>query len=134
MHTDADIGWDEILEGGLAPNATVMSWRGEGGGIEAARQQHKAIMVPTSYLYFDYYQTKDTKNEPLAIGGYVPLERVYSFEPCPKVLTPEEQKYIIGVQANLDRVRDHIQPRGVYASAPYGSPERNTVECGSQGL
>jgi len=95
------IGWDEILEGGLAPNATVMSWRGEGGGIEAARQQHKAIMVPTSYLYFDYYQTKDTKNEPLAIGGYVPLERVYSFEPCPKVLTPEEQKYIIGVQANL---------------------------------
>ena len=95
------IGWDEILEGGLAPNATVMSWRGEEGGIEAARQHHKAIMVPTSYLYFDYYQTKDTKNEPLAIGGYVPLERVYSFEPCPKVLTPEEQKYIIGVQANL---------------------------------
>lgn len=95
------IGWDEILEGGLAPNATVMSWRGQGGAIEAARQHHKAIMVPTSYLYFDYYQTTDTQNEPLAIGGYVPLERVYSFEPCPKELTPEEQKYIIGVQANL---------------------------------
>lgn len=95
------IGWDEILEGGLAPNATVMSWRGEGGAIEAARQHHKAIMVPTSYLYFDYYQTTDTQNEPLAIGGYVPLERVYSFDPCPKELTPEEQKYIIGVQANL---------------------------------
>lgn len=95
------IGWDEILEGGLAPNATVMSWRGQGGAIEAARQHHKAIMVPTSYLYFDYYQTTDTQNEPLAIGGYVPLERVYSFEPCPKELTTEEQKYIIGVQANL---------------------------------
>lgn len=95
------IGWDEILEGGLAPNATVMSWRGQGGAIEAARLHHKAIMVPTSYLYFDYYQTTDTQNEPLAIGGYVPLERVYSFEPCPKELTPEEQKYIIGVQANL---------------------------------
>ncbi len=95
------IGWDETLEGGLAPNATVMSWRGEEGAIEAARQKHKAIMTPTSYLYFDYYQTDDIKNEPLAIGGYVPLERVYSFNPLPGVLTPEEQKYIIGVQANL---------------------------------
>ncbi|MDE5560630.1 MAG: family 20 glycosylhydrolase, partial [Bacteroidaceae bacterium] len=95
------IGWDEILEGGLAPNSTVMSWRGEGGGIEAARQKHDVIMTPNSYLYFDYYQTKDTENEPLAIGGYVPVERVYSYEPAPKALTPEEQKYIIGVQANL---------------------------------
>ncbi len=95
------IGWDETLEGGLAPNATVMSWRGEEGAIEAARQKHNAIMVPTSHLYFDYYQTDDIKNEPLAIGGFLPLERVYSFNPLPKVLTPEEQKYIIGVQANL---------------------------------
>ncbi len=95
------IGWDETLEGGLAPNATVMSWRGEEGAIEAARQKHNAIMVPTSHLYFDYYQTDDIKNEPLAIGGFVPLERVYSFDPIPKALTPEEQKYIIGVQANL---------------------------------
>mgnify|MGYP002543798203 CR=1 FL=1 len=72
------IGWDEILEGGLAPNATVMSWRGERGGIEAAKQKHDVIMTPNTYLYFDYYQTKDTENEPLGIGGYLPLERVYS--------------------------------------------------------
>lgn len=94
------IGWDEILEGGLAPDATVMSWRGEGGGIEAARQKHDVIMTPNTYLYFDYYQTKDTENEPLAIGGYLPIERVYSYEPIPASLTSEEQKYIIGVQAN----------------------------------
>lgn len=94
------IGWDEILEGGLAPNATVMSWRGEAGGIEAAKQHHDVIMTPNTYLYFDYYQTKDTKNEPLAIGGYLPVERVYNYEPMPSVLTPEEQKYIVGVQAN----------------------------------
>ena len=95
------IGWDEILEGGLAPNATVMSWRGEGGGIEAAKQHHDVIMTPNPYLYFDYYQSKDTDNEPLAIGGYLPVERVYSYEPMPKSLTPDEQKYIKGVQANL---------------------------------
>ncbi len=94
------IGWDEILEGGLAPNATVMSWRGEGGGIEAAKQKHDVIMTPNTYLYFDYYQTKDTENEPLAIGGYLPIERVYNYEPMPASLTPEEQKFIIGVQAN----------------------------------
>jgi len=95
------IGWDEILEGGLAPNATVMSWRGVGGGIEAAKQKHEAIMTPTTHLYFDYYQSTDVANEPMAIGGYVPLEKVYSFEPMASSLTPEEQKYIIGVQANL---------------------------------
>ena len=95
------IGWDEILEGGLAPNATVMSWRGEKGGIEAAKQKHDVIMTPNTYLYFDYYQTKDVDNEPLAIGGYLPLERVYSYEPMPVSLTPEEQTYIKGVQANL---------------------------------
>lgn len=94
------IGWDEILEGGLAPNATVMSWRGEGGGIEAAKQKHGIIMTPNTYLYFDYYQTKDTENEPMAIGGYLPLERVYNYEPMPASLAPEEQKYIFGVQAN----------------------------------
>jgi hexosaminidase len=95
------IGWDEILEGGLSPNATVMSWRGIKGGIEAAKQKHDVIMTPTDYLYFDYYQVKDTKNEPEAIGGYVPLEKVYGFDPLPEELTPEEHKYIIGVQANL---------------------------------
>lgn len=94
------IGWDETLEGGLAPNATVMSWRGEAGGIEAARQHHNVIMTPNTYLYFDYYQTKERENEPEAIGGYLPVERVYNYEPMPKSLIPEEQKYIIGVQAN----------------------------------
>ena len=95
------IGWDEILEGGLAPNATVHSWRGVEGGIEAAKQGHDCIMSPTTFMYFDYYQTKDVEGEPLAIGGYVPVERVYSFDPQPAHLTPEEQKHIIGVQANL---------------------------------
>ncbi len=95
------IGWDEILEGGLAPNATVMSWRGTAGGIEAAKLKHDVIMTPNTYMYFDYYQSKDVEHEPLAIGGYVPLEKVYSFEPVAPVLTPEEQKYIIGVQANV---------------------------------
>ncbi len=94
------IGWDEILEGGLAPNATVMSWRGVRGGIEAAKQEHDVIMTPNSYLYFDYYQTRDVANEPLGIGGYVPVEQVYSFDPAAGI--PEEfKKYVIGVQANL---------------------------------
>lgn len=95
------IGWDEILEGGIAPNATIMSWRGLEGGIEAARQQHDVIMTPTDYLYFDYYQALDIKDELFGIGGYVPVERVYNFNPLPKELTDEEQKYIIGVQANV---------------------------------
>lgn len=101
QHGRRIIGWDEILEGGLAPNATVMSWRGTEGGIEAARLGHDVIMVPTTYLYFDYYQTKDTKDEPLAIGGYVPIENVYHFEPVPSVLNAEQKKHIIGLQANL---------------------------------
>lgn len=95
------IGWDETLEGGLAPNATVMSWRGEGGGIEAARQGHDVIMTPNTHLYFDYYQSTDKANEPEAIGGYIPLETVFNYNPVPKQLSAEEQKHIIGVQANL---------------------------------
>lgn len=95
------IGWDEILEGGLAPNATVMAWRGVNEGVKAVKLQHDVIMVPTSYLYFDYYQAKDKEQEPMAIGGYVPLEKVYSFDPVPANLTPEEAKHIIGTQANL---------------------------------
>ena len=95
------IGWDEILEGGLAPNATVMSWRGVSGGVQAAKMGHDAIMTPTDFLYFDYYQTKDTETEPLAIGGYVPIEKVYSFEPIHPSLNSEEAKHIIGTQANL---------------------------------
>jgi len=93
------IGWDEILEGGLAPNATVMSWRGEAGGIEAAKQHHNVIMTPTTYCYFDYSQTK--QEDSLTIGGYLPLETVYSYEPFTPKLTPDEQQYIKGVQANL---------------------------------
>ena len=95
------IGWDEILEGGLAPNATVHSWRGVEGGIEAAKQGHDCIMSPTTFMYFDYYQTKYTDDEPLAIGGYVPVEKVYSFEPINDTLAVDVQKHIIGVQANL---------------------------------
>lgn len=95
------IGWDEILEGGLAPNATVMSWRGIQGGIQAAKQKHDVIMTPSSHLYFDYYQSLDTENEPLAIGGFSDVKNVYNFNPIPSDLTGDEQKYIIGVQANL---------------------------------
>lgn len=95
------IGWDEILEGGLAPQATVMSWRGIAGGIEAAKQKHDVVMSPTTYMYIDYYQSRDTKNEPLAIGGYLPVDSVYSYEPIPEELTPEEAKNILGVQTNL---------------------------------
>lgn len=94
------IGWDEILEGGLAPNATVMSWRGMDGGIEAAKQKHNVVMTPNTYVYLDYYQSADTDLEPDAIGGYLPLEKVYSFEPTAGI-SPEDQKYVIGAQANL---------------------------------
>ncbi len=95
------IGWDEILEGGLAPEATVMSWRGVKGGIEAAKQKHDVVMTPNSHMYFDYYQKENHEGEPLAIGGYLPLEKVYSYEPVPEELNAEEANYIIGVQANV---------------------------------
>jgi hexosaminidase len=94
------IGWDEILEGGLAPEATVMSWRGIEGGVAAARAGHDVVMSPTSNCYFDYYQG-DSKTEPLAIGGYTPLGKVYDFNPVPEALNEEEGKHILGVQANL---------------------------------
>jgi len=95
------IGWDEILEGGLAPNAAVMSWRGNKGGIEAAKSKHKVVMSPTTHCYFDHYQTENRDSEPLAIGGFLPLEKVYSFNPVPPELTEEEGKYILGAQANV---------------------------------
>ena len=95
------IGWDEILEGGLGPNVTVMSWRSIDGGKEGAKQHHDVIMTPCSHLYFDYYQTDNTDDEPLAIGGYIPVERVYEFEPIPSDLTEEEAKHILGAQGNL---------------------------------
>ncbi|MQP53352.1 family 20 glycosylhydrolase [Flavobacterium sp. LMO9] len=94
------IGWDEILEGGLAPNAAVMSWRGTEGGIAAAKQKHFVVMSPGSHCYFDHYQG-EPKNEPIAIGGYTNVEKVYSFDPIPKKLSADESKYILGAQANL---------------------------------
>ena len=93
------IGWDEILEGGLAPNAIVMSWRGEKGGIEAAKQAHLVIMTPGPPLYFDYTQTKN--EDSVVIGGFTPLDKVYHYEPVPKELNADEAKYILGAQANL---------------------------------
>jgi alpha-L-fucosidase len=93
------IGWDEILEGGVAPNASVMSWRGEKGGIEAAKQHHKVVMTPGSYVYFDHAQTHN--DDSLTIGGYLSLEQVYKYEPIPAGLTDEEAKYIQGAQANM---------------------------------
>ncbi|MCK8481105.1 beta-N-acetylhexosaminidase [Psychroserpens algicola] len=94
------IGWDEILEGGLAPNATVMSWRGTKGAIEAAKQHHNVVMTPTSHCYFDYYQSTN-EDEPTAIGGFLPLEKVYHFNPVPSELNTDEAQYILGAQGNL---------------------------------
>lgn len=94
------IGWDEILEGGLAPEATVMSWRGEGGGIKSARMGHDVVMTPGNYMYLDFYQA-DPKTQPYAIGGYTPIKKVYSYDPIPAdSLTAEERRHILGVQAN----------------------------------
>lgn len=93
------IGWDEILEGGLAQNAVVMSWRGEAGGIEAANADHQVIMTPNSYVYFDHAQVK--KEDSLVIGGYLPLDKVYNYEPIPKELPAGKEKYILGAQANV---------------------------------
>ncbi|HVW62970.1 MAG TPA: family 20 glycosylhydrolase, partial [Puia sp.] len=93
------IGWDEILEGGLAQNASVMSWRGEKGGIEAAKQNHDVVMTPGEYVYFDHSQLQN--DDSLTIGGYLPVEKVYQYEPVPAGLTPEEAKHVKGAQANL---------------------------------
>ena len=94
------IGWDEVLEGELAPGATVMSWRGVQGGIQASAMGFDVIMTPNTYCYFDYYQSEDQKQEPLAIGGNLPIEKVYGYEPF-EGLNAEQQKHILGVQANL---------------------------------
>ena len=93
------IGWDEILEGGLAPNALVMSWRGEQGGIEAAKQKHNVIMTPGSHVYFDHAQSRN--EDSVTIGSFLPLEKVYSYEPIPAALTAAEAKYVLGAQANM---------------------------------
>lgn len=95
------IGWDEILEGNVDKSATIMSWRGMDGGLKASEMGHDVIMSPTTYAYFDYYQAKEQRNEPLLIGGYLPLSKVYSFEPVPDNLSDAAKKHIFGVQANL---------------------------------
>ncbi len=123
------IGWDEILEGGLAPEATVMSWRGIEGGIAAARQGHDAIMTPTDFLYFDYYQA-DPETEPVTIGGYVPLRKVYGYEPIPEVLSEEEAEHILGAQGNVwteymktpQKVEYMLMPRMLALSEVVWSP------------
>jgi len=113
------VGWDEILEGGLAPSATVMSWRGTKGGVEAAKAGHNVIMCPTSHCYFDYYQTEKDETNKTAFDGYIPLEKVYSFNPVPKELSNKEAKHILGGQGNLwtefvktpERAQHRVLPR-----------------------
>lgn len=112
------IGWDEILEGGLAPNATVMSWRGEEGGIAAAKQGHEVIMTPNNYLYLDYYQSTDHDAEPINIGGDLPLSKVYSYEPFTDKLHSDEQKFIKGVQGNVWMEYIHSEDKVDYMTWP----------------
>lgn len=130
------IGWDEILEGGLAPNATVMSWRGTSGAVQAAKEHHDVILTPGSHCYFDHYQSDDP-NEPVAIGGFLPLEKVYSFNPIPKELTKEESKYVLGAQGNVwteymktsEKVEYMAFPRMVALSeVVWSSPESRDYE------
>lgn len=124
------IGWDEILEGGLAPNAAVMSWRGIDGGIAAAKMKHYVVMSPGTHCYFDHYQ--GLSGEPKAIGGFTPIEKVYSYEPVPEVLSEEESKYIMGAQANMwseyyestDHVEYMLLPRLCALSEVVWSPKK----------
>jgi hexosaminidase len=126
------IGWDEILEGGLAPNATVMSWRGEDGGIAAAKQQHNVIMTPGNWCYFDHYQDT-SKTEPLAIGGLTPVREVYAYEPLPAQLSADESKYILGAQANVwteyiltpEHVEYMVYPRACALAEVVWSPKES---------
>lgn len=126
------IGWDEIMEGGLAPRATVMSWRGEAGGIEAARIKHDVIMTPNGTNYFDHYQAARA-TEPVAIGGYTPLEDVYHYEPIPEELNEEEALYILGAQGNVwteymhsgSKVEYMAFPRVIALSEVLWSPEEH---------
>lgn len=124
------IGWDEILEGGLAPNATVLSWRGEAGGIAAAKQGNDVIMAPNSHAYLDYYQANPA-TEPPGIGGFVPLWKTYSYDPIPAALTPQEAKHVLGMQGNLwteyMRTPEHVEymafPRGAAIAEIGWSPK-----------
>ena len=131
------IGWDEMLDGELAPNATVMSWRGSSGGQKAANMHHNVIMTPNDYLYFDYYQTLDTDAEPFSIGGYNPVKKVYSYEPIPEGLTEDEEQYILGPQANIwteytsefNVLLYRMLPRiGALAEVQWCNPEQKNYE------
>lgn len=125
------IGWDEILEGGLAPNAVVMSWRGEEGGIAAAKENHQVIMTPGSHVYLDHSQTKNEKE--VTIGGYLPIETVYAYEPIPKELNEQQAKYVLGAQGNVwteymanpAKVEYMIFPRLSALSEVLWSPKEN---------
>ena len=131
------IGWDEMLDGELAPNATVMSWRVSSGGQKAANMHHNVIMTPNDYLYFDYYQTLDTDAEPFSIGGYNPVKKVYSYEPIPEGLTEDEEQYILGPQANIwteytsefNVLLYRMLPRiGALAEVQWCNPEQKNYE------
>lgn len=131
------IGWDEILEGKVAQNATVMSWRGMSGGIKAAQLHHDVIMAPTTHAYFDYYGTDNLEGEPLGIGGFVSIEKVYGMEPVPAELKEDEKKYIIGAQANLwteyittpGHVEYMVLPRmAALAEVQWTSPEKKNYQ------
>ena len=128
------LGWDEILQGGIAPNATVMSWRGEEGGIAAVTSGHHAIMTPGAYCYIDSYQDAPY-SQPEAIGGYLPLKKVYSYNPIPASLTPEQAKLVYGVQGNLwveyiptpEHVEYMVYPRILaLAEVGWSAPERKS--------
>lgn len=126
------IGWDEILEGGLAPNAAVMSWRGEEGGISAAGQQHYVVMTPGSHCYLDHYQG-DKETEPLAIGGFTPLEKIYGYEPVPAALSAENARFVMGAQGNVwteymaspAHVEYMVYPRAAALSEVLWSPKES---------
>lgn len=111
------LGWDEIMDGGLAPGAMVMGWRGEESGIKAANMEHEVVMSPNSYMYLDYYQGKSS-SEPFNIGGNLPLEKVYNYEPLSPKITADKQKYIIGVQGNLWMEFIHSEPKLDYMAFP----------------
>ena len=131
------IGWDEILEGGLAPNAAVMSWRGEAGGIEAAKQHHYVVMTPGTHCYLDHYQAEPS-SQPQAIGGFTPLEKVYSYEPVPSSLSAEESKYVMGAQGNVwtewmatpAHVEYMVYPRAAALSEVVWSPKEGKDYAG----
>ena len=121
------IGWDEILEGGLAPNAVVMSWRGEQGGIDAARQNHNVIMTPGGWCYFDHSQSEN--EDSVTIGGYTPIEKVYSYEPVPDSLTVEQSKFVLGAQGNVwTEYMGNRKESGVHDLSTYGCFERGALD------